>query len=127
MQNYSMTLNKPSTQTHIVCEVANNERTHWRYAIAATRVLRTLIQRDAPTPARLMRLLLEKTHDDHNLVVRVLIFSLSSISLTHSCSAPCRRNLLVFPLITTDTFDFTVRTTGYYEELALYKASIILW
>ena len=59
-------------EAQMVCEIASDQRTHWRYAIVAIKVLRTLIQRDVPTTAPLMRLLLEKTHDDHSSVVSAL-------------------------------------------------------
>ncbi|KAI0034951.1 hypothetical protein K488DRAFT_76958 [Vararia minispora EC-137] len=45
--------------------VANDQDTHWRYAIFATRCLRTLIRKDAPTSAEQVKYFLEKCRDNH--------------------------------------------------------------
>jgi hypothetical protein len=75
----------------MVYEIARDQRTHWRYAIMAIKVLRTLIQRDVPTTAPIMRLLLEKTHDNHSSVVSPLQSSPKAFSLTYSfATALCK-------------------------------------
>jgi hypothetical protein len=75
----------------MVSEIASNKRTHWRYAIVAIRVLRTLIMRDVPMTAPLIRLLLEMTHNDNSSVVSVLRSSPDFVSLTYSpTSALCK-------------------------------------
>ncbi|KAL7285721.1 hypothetical protein ACG7TL_000826 [Trametes sanguinea] len=51
--------------TESLLEIANNSRTHWRYAIVAVRLLRTLVRRDAPLKADHVRYLFEKTHDSN--------------------------------------------------------------
>lgn len=56
----------------------NNSRTHWRYAIVAIRMLRTLIRRDVPMSAEMIRLFLEKSHDNNGTIV--------SPVLTQECS-----------------------------------------
>ncbi|CDO70270.1 hypothetical protein BN946_scf184942.g70 [Trametes cinnabarina] len=51
--------------TDSLLEIANNSRTHWRYAIVAVRLLRTLVRRDVPLKADHVRYLFEKTHDSN--------------------------------------------------------------
>ncbi|KAI9066676.1 hypothetical protein FKP32DRAFT_1589371 [Trametes sanguinea] len=51
--------------TDTLLEIANNSRTHWRYAIVAVRLLRTLVRRDVPLKADHVRYLFEKTHDSN--------------------------------------------------------------
>ncbi|KAI0336090.1 hypothetical protein GY45DRAFT_1316150 [Cubamyces sp. BRFM 1775] len=54
-----------SLTTETLLEIANNPRTHWRYAIAAVRLLRSLLRRDAPLTADHVRYLFEKTYDSN--------------------------------------------------------------
>jgi proteasome activator subunit 4 len=51
--------------TQAVLEIANDATTHWRYAIVAVRVLRTLLRRDTPTSPSHLRLFLEKVCDSN--------------------------------------------------------------
>ncbi|CCM01642.1 uncharacterized protein FIBRA_03703 [Fibroporia radiculosa] len=52
--------------TDSLLAIANSPNTHWRYAIVATRCLRTLVRRDAPMTSSHVRYLLEKTYDSHS-------------------------------------------------------------
>ena len=61
-------------QTSLVLEIAQAKSTHWRYAIFATRCLRTLVRKDAPISAPHMRYFLEKSYDNHPSLVRVFRF-----------------------------------------------------
>ena len=58
-------------QTSLVLEIAQAKSTHWRYAIFATRCLRTLVRKDAPISAPHMKYFLEKCYDNHPSLVRV--------------------------------------------------------
>ncbi|KAI0374438.1 hypothetical protein BV20DRAFT_1049238 [Pilatotrama ljubarskyi] len=51
--------------TDMLLEIANDTRTHWRYAIVAVRCLRSLLRRDAPFKAAHVRYLFSKTHDSN--------------------------------------------------------------
>jgi proteasome activator subunit 4 len=57
-------------QTQAVLETANDTTTHWRYAIVAVRVLRTLLRRDTPISSSHLRLFLEKVCDSNPTMVR---------------------------------------------------------
>jgi proteasome activator subunit 4 len=59
----------PLVQTKSVIEIGNSDDTHWRYLIWATRTLRTLIRKDAPTSADHVDYFLYAVHDDHPSVV----------------------------------------------------------
>ena len=59
-------------QTNAVIEIGNSDDTHWRYLIWATRTLRTLIRKDAPTSAKHIEYFLYAVHDDHPSVVSPL-------------------------------------------------------
>ncbi|KNZ79712.1 Proteasome activator complex subunit 4 [Termitomyces sp. J132] len=48
-----------------VLDVGESESTHWRYEIVATRALRTLVRRDAPTSPRHLQYFLDRVYDDH--------------------------------------------------------------
>lgn len=54
----------------MVLGIANNKRTHWRYAIVAIKILRTLVRRDTAMTASLIRFFLERTYDNHPTIVR---------------------------------------------------------
>ena len=58
-------------QTSLVLEIALAKSTHWRYAIFATRCLRTLVRKDAPISAPHKKYFLEKCYDNHPSLVRV--------------------------------------------------------
>jgi proteasome activator subunit 4 len=58
-------------QTSLILEIAQAKSTHWRYAIFATRCLRTLVRKDAPVSAAHMKYLLEKCYDNHPSLVRI--------------------------------------------------------
>jgi hypothetical protein len=90
----------------MVYEIAQDQRTHWRYAIVAIKVLRTLIQRDVPMTAPLMRLLLEKTHDNHSSVVSALRSPPKAFSLTYSfTTALCMLKIFFCPITFTNPLD----------------------
>lgn len=59
-------------QTSLILEIAQAKSTHWRYAIFATRCLRTLVRKDSPISAPHMRYFLEKCYDNHPSLVRIL-------------------------------------------------------
>lgn len=59
-------------QTSLILEIAQAKSTHWRYAIFASRCLRTLVRKDAPISAPQIRYFLEKCYDNHPSLVRVL-------------------------------------------------------
>jgi proteasome activator subunit 4 len=46
-----------------VLQVAASSNTHWRYAVVATRCLRTLVRRDRPINPEMFKFFLEKTND----------------------------------------------------------------
>jgi proteasome activator subunit 4 len=71
-------------QTSLVLEIAQAKSTHWRYAIFATRCLRTLVRKDAPISAPHMKYFLEKCYDNHPSLVRITYFLLSSLERTNS-------------------------------------------
>ncbi|TBU39582.1 hypothetical protein BD309DRAFT_1022044 [Dichomitus squalens] len=54
-----------SQTTDAVLTIANDERTHWRYAIVAVRCLRSLIRRDVPLKPSHVKLLFGKSHDSN--------------------------------------------------------------
>lgn len=56
-------------QISIIQEVGESEDTHWKYAIAAVRCLRTLSRRDVPLNPSLLKFFLENTYDEHPSVV----------------------------------------------------------
>ncbi|KZV77572.1 hypothetical protein PENSPDRAFT_621096 [Peniophora sp. CONT] len=47
----------------VVLDVASAKATHWRYAIFATRCLRTMVRKDAPTSEEHVKYFLNKAHD----------------------------------------------------------------
>jgi proteasome activator subunit 4 len=59
-------------QTSLILEIAQAKSTHWRYAIFATRCLRTLVRKDAPISAPQVKYFLEKCYDNHPSLVRIL-------------------------------------------------------
>jgi proteasome activator subunit 4 len=72
-------------QTSLVLEVAQAKSTHWRYAIFATRCLRTLVRKDSPTSAVLMKYFLEKCYDNHPSLV--CVSQLPSLECTTSVNS----------------------------------------
>ncbi|KAI0257360.1 hypothetical protein BJV78DRAFT_1277900 [Lactifluus subvellereus] len=56
---------RPDEQSSLVLEIAQAKSTHWRYAIFATRCLRTLVRKDSPISASHMKYFLEKCYDNH--------------------------------------------------------------
>lgn len=56
-------------KTQNLFEIASNGQTHWRYATVAVRMLRTLIRRDVPMSAEMIRLFLDKSHDNNRTIV----------------------------------------------------------
>ena len=71
-------------QTSLILEIAQAKSTHWRYAIFATRCLRTLVRKDSPISAPHMRYFLEKCYDNHPSLVRILKLLLSTFNRTSS-------------------------------------------
>ncbi|KAG8908485.1 hypothetical protein FRB99_005843 [Tulasnella sp. 403] len=57
---------KAMDTTHdILLRFANDENTHWRYAITAIRLLRTLVRRDSGVSGPVMEYLLSQTYANH--------------------------------------------------------------
>ncbi|KAH9982676.1 hypothetical protein BGW80DRAFT_1433981 [Lactifluus volemus] len=56
-------------RTSLVLEIAQEKSTHWRYAIFATRCLRTLVRKDSPISAAHVKYFLEKCYDNHPSLV----------------------------------------------------------
>ncbi|KAJ8514936.1 hypothetical protein ONZ45_g7571 [Pleurotus djamor] len=50
--------------TSVILEVGESDDTHWKYAIAAVRCLRTLSRRDVPLNPKLLKYFLDSTADD---------------------------------------------------------------
>ena len=73
-------------------EIGNDDDTHWRYLIWATRTLRTLIRKDAPTSAKHIEYFLYAVHDDHPSVVSLT--DTASRMSTHVPSTAIRRYFL---------------------------------
>jgi hypothetical protein len=69
---FSLEARADKLQTSLILEIALAKSTHWRYAIFATRCLRTLVRKDAPISAPHMRYFLEKCYDNHPSLVRIL-------------------------------------------------------
>lgn len=78
--------------TRAVLEIANDTATHWRYAIVAVRVLRTLLRRDTPTSASHLNLFLEKVCDSDPTMryyaQRGIMKALRYIKLRSYCQNP---------------------------------------
>ncbi|KAG1826229.1 uncharacterized protein BJ212DRAFT_1444172 [Suillus subaureus] len=77
-------------RTKAVLEIANDNATHWRYAIVAVRVLRTLLRRDTPTSSSHLRLFLEKVRDSNPTMYaqRGIMKALRYIKLRSYCRNP---------------------------------------
>lgn len=75
-----------------VLEVANDSDTHWRYAIAAIRILRTLVRKDAPITRDHIRFFLEMLYDSNpNMryyAQRAVMKALRYIKLRTYCPDP---------------------------------------
>jgi proteasome activator subunit 4 len=65
----------PYFQILLLLNVANSPKTHWRYAIAATRCLRTLVRKDKPPSVDHLKCFIEQIYDDHPTIVRLLFLS----------------------------------------------------
>ena len=52
-----------------VLGIAKSPSTHWRYAVVALRILRTLIRRDQPLHTEQMKYFLEMIRDPHPSLV----------------------------------------------------------
>ncbi|KAG1755021.1 uncharacterized protein EDB91DRAFT_1096855 [Suillus paluster] len=78
--------------TRAVLEVANDTTTHWRYAIVAVRILRTLLRRDAPTSPAHLRIFLEQACDSNPTMryyaQRGIMKALRYIKLRSYCRDP---------------------------------------
>lgn len=78
--------------TQAVLETANDTTTHWRYAIVAVRVLRTLLRRDTPISSSHLRLFLEKVCDSNPTMryyaQRGIMKALRYIKLRSYCRNP---------------------------------------
>ncbi|KAG1867785.1 hypothetical protein DFJ58DRAFT_859984 [Suillus subalutaceus] len=76
--------------TQAVLEIADDATTHWRYAIVAVRVLRTLLRRDTPTSPSHLRLFLEKVCDSDPTMYahRGIMKALRYIKLRSYCQSP---------------------------------------
>ncbi|KAG6832246.1 hypothetical protein H0H92_004211 [Tricholoma furcatifolium] len=75
-----------------ILEIGESEDTHWRYEIVATRALRTLVRRDAPTSTRHLQYFLDRIHDDHPTIryysQRALTKIARNIKLRTFCTTP---------------------------------------
>ncbi|KAF7437108.1 hypothetical protein PC9H_003942 [Pleurotus ostreatus] len=85
--------NEAARQTiSIIQEVGESEDTHWKYAIAAVRCLRTLSRRDVPLNHSLLKFFLENTYDEHPSVryyaQRAVMKTLRNLKLRTFCSDP---------------------------------------
>jgi len=65
VKRLQLTNSAVSETTEALLEIAKSPKTHWRYAIAAVRCLRTFIRRDLPMGSLHIRHLVEKTYDSH--------------------------------------------------------------
>ena len=57
----------------VVLDVASAKSTHWRYAIFATRCLRTMVRKDSPASEAHVAFFLKKAHDSQPTLVRCVI------------------------------------------------------
>ncbi|KAF4606976.1 hypothetical protein EYR38_001031 [Pleurotus pulmonarius] len=85
--------NEAARQTiSIILEVGESEDTHWKYAIAAVRCLRTLSRRDVPLNPSLLKFFLENTYDEHPSVryyaQRAVMKTMRNLKLRTFCSDP---------------------------------------
>ncbi|KAH7923993.1 hypothetical protein BV22DRAFT_1196262 [Leucogyrophana mollusca] len=111
--------------TAAVLGVANDEKTHWRYAIVAVRVLRTLLRRDMPTSAAHIRLFMDKSHDSNpNMryyAQRGVMKALRYIKLRTYCRDPAAlalgapHNPLKRTIPIRPSHPFTVKVTESYK------------
>ncbi|KAG6837040.1 hypothetical protein H0H93_015903 [Arthromyces matolae] len=71
-----------ATQTNITTtiEVGESEWTHWRYEIVATRALRTLVRRDAPTSPRHLEYFLNRVCDDHPSILTFMQYAQRAVT-----------------------------------------------
>ncbi|KAG6902315.1 hypothetical protein C0995_001694 [Termitomyces sp. Mi166 len=75
-----------------ILDVGESEWTHWRYRIVATRALRTLVRRDAPTSTRHLQYFLDRVYDDHPTIryyaQRAITKIARNIKLRTFCTTP---------------------------------------
>ncbi|EGN99641.1 hypothetical protein SERLA73DRAFT_159863 [Serpula lacrymans var. lacrymans S7.3] len=91
-----------------VIDAVNDKQTHWRYAIAAVRVLRTCIRRDVLMRPEHVRIFFDKVHDSNPTMryVRMVTF-LSLKSLTN----PLKRRVTMKP-----SYASTMKVLGKYRS-----------
>ncbi|KAG6869176.1 hypothetical protein C0993_012275 [Termitomyces sp. T159_Od127] len=75
-----------------ILDVGESESTHWRYEIVATRALRTLVRRDAPTSPRHLQYFLDRVYDDHPTIryyaQRAVTKTARNLKLRTFCTTP---------------------------------------
>ncbi|KAF8649879.1 hypothetical protein AX16_005641 [Volvariella volvacea WC 439] len=76
--------------TNLILEVALSPQTHWRYALFATRSLRTLLRRDVSPSAEHATYFLERIYADHPSIYaqRGLMKAARNIKLRTYCKSP---------------------------------------
>lgn len=62
----------PAQNTEIL-NTAKASLTHWRYSLFAIRCLRSLVRRDVPLTASHISFFLDKTHDSHPNMVKIVV------------------------------------------------------
>ncbi|KAI1797633.1 hypothetical protein LXA43DRAFT_1126323 [Ganoderma leucocontextum] len=65
VERIALTDKATTETTDAVLAIANDERTHWKYAIVAVRCLRALVRRDAPLNPAHVEYMFAKSHDSN--------------------------------------------------------------
>ncbi|KAF5377624.1 hypothetical protein D9615_005155 [Tricholomella constricta] len=110
----------------MILEVGESERTHWRYEILATRCLRTLVRRDAPTSSQHLQFFLDRVHDDHPTIryyaQRAVTKSARNIKLRTFCMTPAdlalmqTRNPLKMKVVVEPSHQLTSQVLAAYMK-----------
>ncbi|KAG6897919.1 hypothetical protein C0992_009071 [Termitomyces sp. T32_za158] len=92
MERSQLIENAAQANISSILDVGESEWTHWRYEIVATRALRTLVRRDAPTSPRHLQYFLERVYDDHPTIryyaQRAVTKIARNIKLRTFCTTP---------------------------------------
>ena len=105
----------------MVLEIANDSRTHWRYAIVAVRCLRALIRRDAPLKSAHVEYLLGKTHDSNASMVRPACLTWYSLL---TIRAALRKRITVDLSYGREPNTIIVCSKRYHEGLSLREIAV---
>ncbi|KAF8058272.1 hypothetical protein FPV67DRAFT_1786012 [Lyophyllum atratum] len=110
----------------MILEIGNSERTHWRYEILATRCLRTLVRRDAPTSSEHLQFFMDRVHDDHPTIryyaQRAVSKSARNVKLRSLCMTPAdlalmrTRNPLKMKVVVEPSHELTSKTLAAFRE-----------